>query len=792
MARRDSYPGNKWFRRPGQAYARTSGWPTRYYQRKIGGSIVTALAGLNTTADDFAKREGESPYMWNARLNGTKETRKRAQSMSRMGQEFLCLPPDSETTHIAANCEFRVAVREDLSIKWNISVANKLTSVGLRFAFPEAPDNTNAHFVLILRDNKGKELCRAIRKVTELYKRAGELEWFRFIRTATGTVTLEATLIDDLDNNGRRVDYTVYMYAAGHANHKYAEHDLPNLNKSLREKPYDWQPGVSIPCTSYKETSWSTFPVWLQNGYFSAGGARYTVIGAKHDGKVDIYKVKYADVDANTGAYKNSTKLKAELMISTHKINANATQVRMAQAGNSLYFVDGHSPLQKVKLDDWSVVNAVPDTNAVDVPGFTPNMLYYKNTIIVANGHFQRAKQDFEAKDNYDQNDWEQLDNGSSITAWPGASLIYFMNNRLFLSGFRNATVGATPKAEPNLVIMSSIDSVTARYDMFNRELEFFYVPDRAPSSSASAPVTAFSNIGDYLLVFTADGIYIEQVQSAVEFAGIAQHTPEGSQYGVIKQEHVCKGRNNVYFFNPSMGIMRTAGSTANVMSSPIDAEINKFGEGTPDEVKRRYEKLFLTMTDELLRVYYTPGNDKNSECLVDYATIPQHKSYWFRDNNTPLAYTTIDKGSGHYFGVHSEIPALIKLDSTLKDFDCAILYEYYTKYIGTPDRLDHCIVRRVHVTTLQTYQSSVYVGLDYDHNNKPIVWKKFIAPTVPGTFETEDIFGDDNESGATNLDIRILTDDTRFVQLRLKQYCYDFQAEILQLGFEYGNRTVL
>ena len=91
MARRNSYPGDKWYQRPDQAYARTTGWPTRYYQRKVTGSMVAALSGLNTTSDDFAKREGESPYLWNARLNGTEEKRKRAQSMSRMGQQFICL-----------------------------------------------------------------------------------------------------------------------------------------------------------------------------------------------------------------------------------------------------------------------------------------------------------------------------------------------------------------------------------------------------------------------------------------------------------------------------------------------------------------------------------------------------------------------------------------------------------------------------------------------------------------------------------------------------------------------------
>lgn len=756
---------------------------------------MAALAGLNTTADDFSKKEGESPYIWNARMNGTKEAKKRAQSMSRMGQEFVCMPEGAEVTHPAILGDYRIEVGEDTSVRWQVDVAHKLTCVGLYLYFDEDLDysNTNAHFVLILRDKNGAEVCRAIKKLTDLKRRAGQLEWFRFIRSQTGSVTLEATLVDDLDDDGNKLHYKVYLRAAGHANHEYAYHELPNLDASLHEKPYDWQPGISIPCTAYRETNLKTFPVWLQNGYFNSNGARYVPVGVLRGSSREVWKVKYAEIDKNTGAYKRIEHPVMERLILSSKIDGRSTQIRMAQAGNHLYYVDGYSPLQKVNLDTWEVTDSVPDMDAVDVPGFTPNFDYFKNTIIVHNRHFQRAKQDFSAGDTFNQSDWEQLDDGSSITAWPGASIIYFLNNRLFLSGFRQPTVGVdTPKAEPNLVIMSSIDSVTARYDMFNRALEFFYVPDRAPSASASAPITALSSIGDYLLIFTADGLYIEQITANAEFAGIAQSTPEGSQFGVMKQEHVVRGRNMVYFFNPSMGIMRTAGATATVMSTPIDSEFAKLNEGDPEEVKARFEKINLSLANDILRVYYAPDNGENSQCLLDYATVAQHRSYWFRDNNTPIAYTFVDNASDSFFGVHSEYPAFVNIDSTLKDFDCAILYEYYTKYIGTPDKLDHCIVRRIHVTTLQTYQSSVYIGLDYDHNNSPIVWRKFVTPTVPGTFENEDIFGDDGESGATNLDIRILTDDTRFVQLRLKQYCYDFQAEILQLGFEYGNRTVL
>lgn len=800
MARRNSYPGDKWNTRPGQAYSRTSGWPTRYYQRKIGGTMISALAGLNVTSDDFAKREGESPYMWNARLSGTKEKRKRAQSMSRMGQEFFIMPEGAETTVTAPASDLKIMINEKTSIRWNVFVEDKLTQVGLRFLFDKKPA-TNAHFVLILRDSELNEVCRSIASVEDLYDHVG-IKWFRFIRTATGNVTLEATLVDDVDNSGKPINLNMYIESNGTSNHSYSYHDLPNLDSALREEKYEWHRGVSIPNTSIKHTSWKSFPVWLQRGYFNSDGSRWAVMGAINGSNQKVvYAVKYADFVAETGEITTDGVKAIKLLIPAGKIDQNTKKIRMTQAGDELYFVDGYSALQRVKLSDstWPITNAVPSLAEVDTFGYAGGMYYYVNSIIIANkgqgNKFFRCIEDHQggdtftssAGDKHEYDYWTEVDDGASLTAWPGASLIYFHNNRLLLSGFRNDTVGegGSAKAEPNLVIMSSVTSVRPQYDMFNKSIEFFYVPDRSQSQSAASPVTAFSHIGDYLAVFTTDGLYLEQIQSAVEFAGIAQTTPEGSQYGVMCQEHVAEGRNNIYFYNPTMGIMRTAGSTATVMSSPIDAILARIS----DEAKA---SAHLCMTDELLRFYYSEDGGPNKESFVDYATIPAHKSYWFRDNNTPVCSTYIDTPADMYLAEHSEYPCMMLIDNTYKDFDCAILYEYYTKYIGTPDRLDHVIVRRVHVTTLQTFQSSIYIGLDYNHNNKPIVWRKFITPVDKGTFNPEDVFGDDEESGATNIDIRILTDDTRFVQIRLKQYCYDFQAEIMQVGFEYANRTTL
>lgn len=790
MARRESYVNNKWFKRPGEAYARTSSWPTRYYQRKIGGSMVTALAGINTTSDDFAKKEGESPYLWNARLNGTKEKRKRAQSMSRMGQQFYTMPEGAEIVRNYDAGDYLIEINEEKSVRWEVGYYDwyKITSVGLQFHFDANPGDTNAHFVLILRDKNMKEVCRAIRRVKDLYANEGQVEWFRFIRTLpAGAITLEATVVDDLDPDGKLLNTSVYMVATGARNHLYSEHQLPNLDSTLREKKYEWQKGINYPVTQVKMTNWETFPVWLQRGFFNSQGSRYAVMGVVDGtGQKSVMCAEYSKIDPDTSEHHNQEAPKLKTLIPASKIDQRCSQVRMAQAGNELFFVDGYSPLQKVDLDTWEVKESIPDINDVDTFGFAGDMYYYANAIIIANGSFQRCKQDFQSGDEFNQDDWEPVPI-DDIKAWPGASLIYFLNNRLFLSGFRHDTVGVdTPKAEPNLVIMSSIDSVKPQYDMWNKSIEFFYVPDMAPSQSSAAPVTAFASLGDYLFVFTTDGVVIETVQAAVEFAGISQSVPEGSQFGVMKQEHVAIGRNNIYFFNPVAGIMRTAGSTATQMSGPIDSLM----EGLSERAKA---KAHLTLTNDVLRFYYAPNDDgENTESFIDYVSVSAHRSYWYRDQNTPVTSTCIDQSSDMMIACHSEYPCMMLLDEGLRDFDCAILYEYYTKYIGTPDRLDRTIVRRVHVTTLQTYQSSLYIGIDYDHNNKPIVWRKFIKPTEPGTFEPEDIFGDDEESGAANINIRILTNNTRFVQVRLKEYCYDFQAEILQVGFEYANMTTL
>lgn len=779
--RRAAYPNRKHFQRPDSAYARSDSWTTRYFHRKTGGTLLATMAGLNVTDSDYTRKKGESPFMMNARLNGTKETRTRSQSMSRPGQKFLGVPEGSEVTHLRPESDGInwFPVREFTTIRYLHKNSDRMTSIGL---YIRAKDNTNsgAQFLVIVKDPDTKdELCRGFVPVKSLGE--SRLQWFRLIRSTLGNVIVDVTLIDDLNASGIPLETQVEVLFGGEDNHEIAEHEVPNLDKALREKPYVFNPGVGQPLTSDRTTDWSTFSVWLQNGHFVSENKRWIAIGViKGDGSKAIYKYPYIEI-LQGGAKHQRITGPIEEMIPASKLNQAATQVRMTQAGDALYLVDGHSKLQRVRLTDWVVEDAVP--SSTDILGFIPGMFYYAGSIIFEGGSIRKAKADFEAGATFDASKW---DTGSltDYAAWPGASLIYFLNNRLVLSGFHNNTVGTGLKSEPNLIILSSIDSIAPKYDFFNKSVEFLYTPDRASASTATSPITGFADINDNLVVFMSDNLTFVSIPNGIEFGGASQTTPVGSGFGILRQEHVTQGRNNIYFYNPTEGVMRLGGSVSNVVSKPVDALLRRIKDP---------ESVHLQLHKGALRLYYHEEGNTNESCLYNYTNYAIQRSYWFSDKNTPIAYMHSDNGYDVEIGVGSEYPCVIEAEvQDQGDFDCAIIYEYHSNYMSAPSKVNDIIVRRVHVTSMQDFDASIFIGLDVDHKDNPIVWRRFIQYNAQDRTDSEDIFYDTEDRGSKTVSARILTDNVNLVQIRIKQFCYNSQAGILQMGLEYGEAVNL
>lgn len=779
--RRVSYQNKKWFQRPESAYARSDSWTSKHYHRKTGGTMQATMAGLNVTDSDFTKRNGESPYLLNARLNGTKEKRARSQSMSRPGQKFMGTPAGSEVTNTrpASDGINWFPVKEFQTIRYLYKSSGRVTSIGLYLRAKDSA-NSSAQFLVIVRDPAtSAELCRGFTPVKGLG--AESLKWFRLIRTIEDDVLVDVTLIDDLNTSGAPLNTNVEVLFGGEDNHELSTHAVPNLDKALREEPYVFEPGVGAPLTSSKTTSWKTFPVWLQGGYFVADSKRWIAVGViKSNGEKAVYKYPYLEVLLNGRKHQRISGPITE-MIPPSNINQSATQVRMTQAGDGLYFVDGYSRMQRVKLTDWSVEYTTP--TSTDILGFVPRQFYYKNSIIFEGGSIRRAIRDFEAGATFSAGDW---DTGSlaDYEAWPGASLIYFMNNRLFLAGFHNNSVGLPAKSEPNIVILSTIDSVAPKYDFFNKSVEFFYVPDRSSASTATSPITGFADISDNLIVYMSDNLSFISIPNGIEYGDSTQTTPHGAGYGVLRQEHIAQGRNNVFFFNPTEGVMRLGGSISSVISRPVDALLRRISDP---------EDIYVQLHKGALRLYYHEDGDTNDSCLYDYTSYAAHRSYWFRDENTPIAYMNSDNGYDVELGVGSEYPCVIESEvQDSPDFDCAVMYEYHTNYMSAPNKINEMIVRRVHVTSAQDFDASLFIGLDVDHKDNPIVWRRFIQYNEPDKNDADDIFYDTEDRGSKTVSARILTNDVTLVQLRVKQFCYNSQAGILQLGLEYGEASNL
>ena len=805
MARRNSYKGGRWYNRPDAAYARSSGWPTRYYQRKISGAVFSSNAGLNVTDDDFQRNDGESPYLLNARLNGTKEKVKRAQLMSRRGHRAVAKIDSLFSTEIPSseNClENMLWVSTLRHIRFKPQTTHT-TIYSVKLVVNKVENYTqddNMLLCVVNLDSNGQEKCRSC---CILYDAGDYLFTFIDPDFSDGgyiEIFLYANTYELFES-----DTKVYLSTTGQATCEYADFAIPNVNGRLTEEAPSWFGQSAIPYTEITYTEYKTVNTWLQNGYFTSGfdssgstdGSRYTVMAVRNpsDNSITLYKIRYAIFDYTIGQLKLLDSPQVSVLSSGIYLDTKATDIRMTQAGNELFIVDGWSPLQVVNLETWAGSNAVPDVTEVDTYGWMTGMYYYKDSVIIADDGFWRCKEDHEAAASWseDQVSWEAK-GIDELTAWPGASLIYFHNNRLILGGFKNVPIGtgvqANRRVEPNLVNLSSITSVQPNYKMFNKATEFFYVPDYSPSRSVASPVTGFAHIGDYLLIFTADGMAIEEIASAVEFAGITQSNPEGGIYGCMRQEHIAEGLNMIYFYNQANGIIRTAGSTSSIVSEPIDALL----EGVSDEDKY---KVVLAMERDLLHVYmperFSSGKE-NSISLVDYTSISQHKSYWYMDSQTPFRAYSYDKNGDYLFLVHSQMPVLLKGDDDIiADMGCAIPFVYHTKYITANSRSDEIIVRRLHIHALQQYPSCLHVGLDLDHSNHPLLWTKYLVPKQFGSdyglrFQDET----SNEATSAQLDIRILTDDCKYAQLRLYQYCFNQQAEIMMMGMEYASKTVL
>lgn len=707
MARRRSNNPRNFEKYP-NVYARTSDtWTTRYYARK---QDPIPLFGLNTLPDDYNKPQGSSPYLTNVRYMGERERQQRAPVMSRGGAKFMGTVGEAELPREVTDGTSYLEVHMGKALEWEMTHSDLLTGVSI---YAYNPDAATGYLHLTVRDFDTKEeFSDGVIDITEVSQLDFSMHVMRLINAVKDSrVLVRLELLDE--ENTSPDDLRSVRILAGPGKHQVATYDLPNNNDALQEVAYEFKDASLIPITGAMTNDWEPLP----RAYpFRSGGREYIAFPVKRSGVVELYKM-----DKATGA----------ISVLTADIDSRAQAVRFAIAEGYMYYVDGYSPLRRINLTTLVSEVVVPKQAEITLPDVNP----------------------------------------ATLTAKPGASLIHFLNNRLYLSGFAD---------DPNLVIMSLIDNVKPRFEQYN---DRFYSPDQSPEASTGSPITALEDISNYLIVWRVDGLSLYDRGSSTILEDASQVTPEGSQLGVLNQEAVCKGKNNIFFFNPVEGMVRFAGST----NRTISIDIENLFKRIPDP-----SKVFLIYHNQRVRMYFSDNGEYINNCLYYYTNL-EGRLPWYYDTNTPVSSAVVDNKSERLYAVHSQVATVYEVDAALKDFDSIIRMEYHTQYrvpaTTSPDGWSY--VRRLHAHIIANSTHSIYLAVDIDNQDKPAVWRRFIKAQEQPELNPDAIFKQNAETGEEVISIPMYIKCRKY-QVRIVRYCYKDRAEITAISVEYGDKKPL
>lgn len=673
------------------------------------------LRGLSTSPDNFSKPEGSSPYLRNARYMGEREENQRAQAMSRGGATFRSTIGEDVVQRDESTGQTYLTIYEGRAFEYSLLHNKRLTGIFLHlFNLDEA----TGYLKISVRNAETKaEITNAVIDTAKISTTQYSEHYVRFIRSVLETrVLIRIEVLDDVDTSimlSKPTKRGIRILSRVDNDHEYADYELPNTNSFLKEVEYDFKPGRGAPLTGLTINDWEPM---LRSEEFKSGGKRYIIFPVRRDGIVELYR----EEQEGKG-----------ISFVTSLVSNKCNKVRFAQAEGYLYYVDdsGESPFRRINLTTMVAEDVVPKQAEITTPGVTP----------------------------------------ASLTAKKGATLIHYLDNRIYLSGFKD---------DPNLVIVSMIDEVKPRFEQFN---DRFYSPDQSPELSATNPITALWSMSNYLIVWRLADLSLHTAGNGFEVGDTTQVTPEGAALGVLNQEAVCGGKNNVYFYNPIEGMCRFAGSLNRNVSVDIDNLLRRI---------KHPESIFMLYQNKRVHMFFSFDEVKPDSRFYYYTEL-EGKLPWYLDKNTPVSSAVAAKDSAAIYAVHSEVATTMTLDDGPTDFDSYIELEYNTQY-RTPANVNGWLyVRRIHVHEIANSTHNVYIGLDLDNQDNPSTWRKYVSAEVDKVLNPDAIFPHSAEPGNKVISISCYA-KCRSYQVRVKRFCYKDVGEIMAISVEYDDKEAI
>lgn len=338
----------------------------------------------------------------------------------------------------------------------------------------------------------------------------------------------------------------------------------------------------------------------------------------------------------------------------------------------------------------------------------------------------------------------------------PGVSkYLAFHKNRLWL-------VNAS---DPTKVVFSELSD----YQTY-LSTNFVY----APAPKSGDPITGILTFQDNLIIFTRNTKYVLYGDDPGNFV-LRQSS---GKKGAVGQATIKSDANYVYFLSDD-GVYRYNGSSDELMSDPIQTEIDNIEDKT---------KCAAAVQNNYYRLYYpTTGSTMNNACVL-WDTL---NNFWLRDSETYIDKPFVNESNELIEG-SSLVGAVYKAEQAYSDLGKPIPFVYWTKYFG--DGLRRIFLRRIIPSIrLQTQPYSLNVYIDIDQLNTIPLQYAIDAAATGETWGGGQLWGDGWTYGSATVSTptTLRGSEGLWHQIRFEQTGVDTPVEILSYLLQMRVRRV-
>lgn len=801
------YAGNKQYGKWSNA---PSEWPTRTSRRIHDGFVLSRNYGLDTVSDDINSSPYSSPYYINGRYNSDDLTLQRGNSASVQGIQRLTDIHSMTEDFSDADIQTSIELWQGKQIKFEIPYDGKV--VGNTVAIKNVGACRGILSIYFSTEDGGKtiyetaiDLCTVSQDKFDRFAVYGAIP---IPRTANPKKKLyvRMEIWDEICqersrnpfNTGRKIE----IAATGAGSHYACEYRLGEKNLPVKEK-YNYKllpnrPLMGLIYNAYTSVPTERIDQEKVGATVSLNGYRYDIMCCKDENHAEVLiydREMEKFIDNN-------------IQVDGRVETLNIAQCTDIDRNTWVYYVDGHSPLQRFKVGEWNS-QSYPVSSGVEITASVDEATWWASDLGAESGYYQFTYRNGNWL--YDGNTVSLATYGITLDGVPaneariyisttvagaiktlesvqyvdvrpvvGASLIMFHNNRLYLAGFVN---------DRNLMQLSEITEEGPLFDSFPYRT---YVPNRSPYDTSLNPITAMVEYtSDQIMVLGKNFFSRYQTNVNIEDGTPQQISSYMDSAGVESQGDIVNYKGILYSFDRKEGIRRFTGGLWNVIPNSIDSHYDRVDMDKPRKMWGYANKLYYNYIDKI---------DGKRKCIVWDMQMNYQQNPWFMDCDIPFCDVRYDE-QAELIGIHPDYPCVIKhyATDTWRRLDTPIDLVRFSKHLSVPGLNHDMYVKRVHVNVLADANRWAWLGISVDkhdleqYRGNDIVFREPIWDTidieepVETAFPIEDIY---EESALKRIDITNLRIKCTSVQLKFKIRTFRGQASLVSVGFEVTPRN--